>query len=78
MVWLSTRERDNQPNAIARYVPMLTDADLATMIGFDGTNRDARYKARKAFRRLSEDGVIELEKTPKGFRLFGPKDPKVD
>lgn len=37
-------------NPASRYVGALTDADLARMMGFDGTDKRRRFDARKAFR----------------------------
>jgi len=64
------------PNPAARYVRGLTEADLASLIGFDPTKRYDRYRARKAFERLTEDSAIKLVRTgsPKQqrYRIFGP------
>ena len=65
--------REFVPNDAARYVPFMSDHDLARMIGFDGDNRDHRYKARKAFERLDADNVVELARDRGGVRLFGPR-----
>ena len=65
---------DAVPNPAAGFVAPLTDADLTRMIGFDPTNRFRRRDARKAFERLHEDGVIDLQTEGSGlFRIFGPK-----
>ena len=58
-------------NPASRYVQGFTDADLATMIGFDGTNKRRRHDARKAFERLADDGVLELDRQGGKVRLFG-------
>ncbi len=64
---------DTVDNPAARYVPLLTDADLARMIGLDGDDRKHRFLARRARTRLEIDGVIEVETDRNGsFRLFGP------
>ena len=59
------------PNPSARYVPFLTDADLARMIGFDPDDRRRRHDAREAFERLSADGVLDLRRARRGFQFFG-------
>ena len=59
------------PNPSARYVPFLTDADLARMIGFDPDNRRRRHDAREAFERLSADGVLDLRRARRGSQFFG-------
>ena len=63
---------DTEPNPAARFVRPLTDADLARMIGFDGDNRKHRFWARKAFERLDADGVIDLQREGRSWRIFGP------
>ena len=66
------RSRTEQvPNTAARYITPLTDADLTRMIGLDATGRDDRYKARRAFERLAEDGVIDLRRDGTDWWLFG-------
>ena len=54
------------PNPTARFVPTLMASDFARMIGFDAEDRRHRSKAREAFERLAEDGVIDL--LPEGRR----------
>ena len=62
-------------NPSARYVPVLGDADLARMIGYDGADRRRRFDARCAFERLDADNVIEFAREGKGWRVFGPRPP---
>ena len=62
---------DTVPNPATRFVAPLTDADLARMVGFDGENRDHRYKARQAFERLDADGVLDMQRKGSGVYLFG-------
>ena len=69
---------DTAPNPSARFVPFLTDADLARMTGFDPTDRFRRRDAREAFELLSADGVLDLQREGRGFRLFGPSRPLTD
>ena len=66
-------------NPSARFLPWLEDADLARMIGYPergaghtASGRRARAAARKAFKRLAADGVIELESRGCCFRIYGP------
>ena len=54
------------------YVRGLTEGELTEMIGLDPTNRQRRHDARRAFERLEADGVIDLEKDGKVWRIFGP------
>ena len=61
------------PNPQGRFVAPLTEADLARMIGLDPDRKQYRHRAREAFERMAADGVIELVREGKGFRLFGPK-----
>lgn len=71
--------RDNQkvePNPAARYVMSLSDADLARLIGLNGDSRVYRQRARETFKRLNEDGVIDLQHEGNTFWLFGPTDPE--
>ena len=56
---------------LARFVPRLTEADMARMIGLDPTDKRRRHDARRAFDQLSEDGVIDLRRDGRTFRLFG-------
>ncbi|MCY4641440.1 MAG: hypothetical protein OXC41_01890 [Gammaproteobacteria bacterium] len=63
---------DTIPNPSAKYSGLLTDADLAYMIGFDGKNRKHRYLARCALTQLAEDSVIEIENVGSKMRIFGP------
>ena len=62
---------DTEPNKAARFVRPLTDADLARMIGFDGTDKRRRLDARKALERLDADG-IDLQREGRCWRIFGP------
>lgn len=64
----ATEQIDNRH---ARYVPTLTDADLARMIGLDGDSRVYRQRARKALSQLEADGVVELARERGGLRIFG-------
>ena len=59
-------------NPLTRYVPILSDADIARMIGFDGDNRKHRFLARKALERLEADRVIEIVRERRGLRILGP------
>ena len=59
---------DTEPNKAARFVRPLTDADLARMIGFDGTDKRRRLDARKALERLDADGVIDLQREGRSWR----------
>ena len=68
----STEEK--MVNPAARFVAPLTVTDLARLIGFDGDNRQRRHDARRAFERLADDGVIDLQRDGKGFRLFRSND----
>ena len=63
---------ETMPNPAAQYVAPLTDADLARMIGFDGNDKRRRHDARRAFERLVTDGIIDLQRDNKNFRLFRP------
>lgn len=65
-------ETETVDNPAARFVPVLSDADLARMIGFDPTDKRRRHDARKALDRLAADGVIELAPERGGRRIFGP------
>lgn len=60
-------------NRHARYVRRLSELDLAQMCGFDIPRRDQRARAREAFKKLHDDGVIELHREDGGFRIFGPQ-----
>ena len=63
------------PNPQARFVRALTDTDLARMIGHPARTsrgRWQRHRAREVFERLAADGVIDLERAGKAFRIFGP------
>ena len=64
---------DRVENKAARYITPLTEADLATMLGFDPTDRDHRRKARNAFEKLDEDGAIDLRRERREWWLFGPQ-----
>ena len=60
------------PNPQGRFVPTLTAADLARMVGYpNNPGRKALARARTAFERLAADGHIELVPDGKGFRIFG-------
>ena len=59
-------------NPATRYVKAYTEAELAQIIGFDGTDRRRRADGMKAWRTLSEDGVINLVQDGKRWRIFGP------
>ena len=57
---------------MAHMAPMWTDADAARFIGLDPKHRENRARARRALDRLHRDGVIEVERTARGVRLYGP------
>ena len=61
------------PHPLARIAPEWSDRDAASFIGFDPDTRINRTRTRRAFERLKNDGVIDLEPTRNGrFRIFGP------
>ena len=67
------RSGNLEPNPLARFVGALCEHDLTAMIGFDPQSRDHRRQARAAWRRLHDDGVIDLRVEAGGrFRIFGP------
>ena len=62
-----------------RFLPWLTDADCARMIGYPDrgpgrttSDRMARKRAREAFEKLAADGVIDFDEHRGRFRIFGP------
>lgn len=59
-------------NPSERYVKPLNDYDLTRMIGLDPDVKRRREDARKAFDRLHGDGVIDLKKDGRGWRIFAP------
>ena len=59
-------------NPSTRYVRGLTEGELTEMIGLNPGERYHRQRARQAFERLDDDGVIDLEKDGKVWRIFGP------
>lgn len=62
-------------NPQARFVPTLTDFQLARGIGYseaDARHWRKRARAREVFERLAADGVIDLRRAGKTFRVFGP------
>ena len=61
-----------EANTAARYVKAYTEAELAQIIGFDGTDRFMRRHGMKAWAKLAEDGVIDLVQDGKRWRIFGP------
>lgn len=62
------------PNPHARYVPSLTDADLARLLGYPGKpHRMARARAVKAFEALADAGLIDLAREGDRWRIFGPE-----
>ena len=74
----SDTERETNPST--RFLTWVTDSDLARMIGYPergasqtATDRKPRELARKAFKKLAVDGVIELEEHRGRFRIFGPE-----
>jgi len=58
------------PNPQSRYVKSLDSKDLTRMIGFDPEDSRYRDKAIKAFEKLHEDGVINLQKDAYGWKIF--------
>ena len=58
-------------NPARRYVAALSEADQTRMIGFDPSDRRRRSDARAAFERMEADGVIEIERSGRGWLLFG-------
>ena len=69
-VFRSTTEVIDNP--ATRYVRGLTEEELTEMIGMNPTDRDHRRRTRQAFERLDDDGVIDLEKDGRVWRIFGP------
>ena len=63
---------DTEPNPAAQFVQSLTDADLAGMIGFNPGEKKHRYWTRRAFEILDSDGVIDLQREGRSWRIFGP------
>ena len=61
------------PNPQAQFVKPLDSGDLTRMIGFDPNDRRYKHKAIKAFEALHEDGVIDLQKTGNGWKIFMAK-----
>lgn len=59
-------------NPKARYVRGLTDGELTAMIGYEPGNRQLRSYARRAFERLTADGVIDTQREGRVWRIFGP------
>ena len=63
-------------NPGVRFAGTVSDFDLARMVGFIPNNADHRNKARRAFARLAEDGVIRLERFGRRgqwrWRILGP------
>ncbi len=69
-------ETETTPNPASRYVAGLTDSDLAQLIGYArkrAAGRRERHRAREVFERLAEDGVIDLQRDGKLWRIFGPE-----
>ena len=67
-----------EANPSARFVRLLTDRDLAAMIGLDPGDRKARMRAKGAFRALADEGAVDLrEEGQRGFRIFAPQRPVV-
>ena len=62
-----------EPNRAARYVKAYTEAELAAFIGFDGADTDMRRHGMKAWETLADDGVIDLARDGKKWRIFGPR-----
>ena len=60
------------PHPAAGMAPVWTDADAARFIGLDPAHRESRARARRMLDRLHDDGVIEVERTARGVRLYGP------
>ena len=64
------------PNSAVRYVTGLTKAELTAAIGLDASVRQNQSDTMKAFERLDDDGVIDLQKKGQGktqkFFLFAP------
>ena len=60
------------PHPAAGMAPVWTDADAARFIGLDPAHRESRARARRVLDRLHDDGVIEVERTARGVRLYGP------
>ena len=60
-------------NPAAQYVPLLTDADLARLVGLDHKDRDQRRKSRRALEHLRRDRVIDLRREDGGWRIYGPQ-----
>ena len=57
-----------------KYVPTLTKADLAYISGAsDAGNRKYQQRAKEDLIRLHDKGVITLQESKKGCRIFGPK-----
>lgn len=63
---------EREPNPAAQFQPVLSNADLATMIGFNAGTRKQRFAARKHFEQLHADGVIRMGHHKGGVQLFGP------
>lgn len=59
-------------NPKARYVRGLTEGELTAMIGYESGNRQLRSYARRAFERLTADGVIDTQREGRVWRIFGP------
>ena len=63
------------PNRLARFVPFLSDAEVARLVGCDPSDRRRRHEARRAIETLESDGVIEIVRARGGVYLFGPPVP---
>ena len=63
------------PNPKTQLVRALDDYELTQLIGLKPEIRKHRFQTRKAFEQLHDDGVINLQKDNKKFRIFGPKIP---
>ena len=60
------------PHPAAVMAPAWTDADAARFVGLDPAHRRNQTRARRVLDRLHDDGVVEVERTARGVRLFGP------
>ena len=59
-------ETEFEPNPAVRYVKGLTKVQLTEAIGLDSTNRANQRETMKAFERMEDDGVIDLQTEGRG------------
>ena len=57
-------------NPLRHLVLPVTDHDLARMMRLDPTDKRRRHDARRAFERISDDGVIDLKRERRRLYLF--------